>query len=89
MYGRFLQLVSKIIIHSANSKRNFSPVDEVQGTAMAGVHDITDLDEVWYPENGIQFHLFYRNDIYRHPGSKQLQCLNSSHTKLRFQALFL
>ena len=56
---------------------------------MAGVHEITDLDEVWFPENGIQFHLFYRNDIYRHPGSKQLQCLNSSHTKLRFQALFL
>ena len=47
---------------------------------MAGVHEITDLDEVWFPENGIQFHLFYRKDIYRHPGSKQLQCLKSSCT---------
>ena len=89
LYGRFLQLVSKINLVSTKSKSNSSPVNEVQGTAMAGVHEITDLDEIWFPENGIQFHLFYRNDIYRHPGSKQLQCLKSSCTKHTFQALFL
>ena len=82
MYGRFLQFVSKIIIIFCKIKKKklwnyISPVDEVQGTAMAGVHDITDLDEVWYPENGIQFHMFYRKDIYRHPGSKEMQCFKS------------
>ena len=44
--------------------------DQVRGTAYAGVHSKSDIDDVWSDQNryGIQFNFFQAKDIQIHPG---------------------
>ena len=54
------------------------PDSFLQGTASAGVHDADDLSTVWNQnDHGIQFGIFKKENIHRHPGHNDANFTNS------------